>query len=270
MSEEKTGEEIVDEAVEEIETEVVDETVDPEPEPVAGPKGHMTRKDWEDSGREPDDWISPKQFEKNGQLIDQINLLKNESAAKDLSFDNRLNNLNKLHTAQITSQKAELKKQLKEAVALADSDEAERIQENIDTLSETERETKQPEPVVVDKNYAISQVQKFNAENSWLNEDTPKTAYANARFEQLASKSTDIDAVLNQLKADVNKHHPQTNPRRNGATSAEQGSRTAAKKGSSGKVTMESLTAEEKKMRSIFPEWSDKDFLKSVADSRSA
>ena len=66
------------------------------------PKGHMSKEAWEEQGHNPDDWRSPREFQERGELIKQVQGLKQQAAQSKQETDSQIRNLNLLHQHQQT------------------------------------------------------------------------------------------------------------------------------------------------------------------------
>lgn len=264
MAEEEIAEEVVEEVVETTEevkenTEEV-EAVDPEQDR-ASAHGWLPRDKWRG---DPDDWASAKKFNERGEMIGEIRKLKTRVDTAEQGFTARLDHHKKLQEAQMKVTISELESRRDEAIDLADRDNANRIQGQIDDVKATvipETPAPQNEQSIMDD---------WNASNPWIFEESPKAAYATARFNAHSKNKTANDAIL-AMEADVLGAFPDINPRRQQASTVEGGrSKPGAK--ASPKLNWSQLTAEEQKWFDVMPSaWKTKDdYLQAVQDGRNA
>jgi len=241
--------------------------------------GWRPQDEWEG---DPEDWVSHKEFNRVGELMSSIKDAKAEARAAKQQADEQMSRLNQFHESQnkiLRAKLAELKSGRTEAINLADVDEANRIQDQIDeteyALAVSENVPK-PQPPA-QKHHLIS---GWEAKNEWINNpDSAKTVYANAKFVQLlqdpilaqGASSTDevVERALVELDKVVAKEFPAVNTNRNKAPSNVRG-RPSGKKGQSNQLTMDDLTRDELNM---YQEMGDiyknqDEFLAVVADSR--
>jgi len=131
MSEEVENAEIEDKETEEQTEETPQLTPD---EIQAGRSGWTNKETWVAAGNDPNEFVSAKAYNKNGDLI--RSLISLQGAHKKLSenVDHRLNNQRILLERTFEAEKASLTAQRKSAIEDADVEKAELIQNRIDTL----------------------------------------------------------------------------------------------------------------------------------------
>ena len=248
------------ETVEQTEEEGLQEQVDESPDVLkARSNGWTSKEEWVAKGNDADDWVSAKRFNERGEMMGEIHRLRN--SAKD--FDKRLDNAKKFMEAQKEADLAKLKQEQRKAVELADTEEFDRIQGQIDELNKPEEDTP-------DVSADQSVIDDFNQNNPWIRTDDPKAVYAKTMFAQFNSQGFSAEESINKMNDLVNKHFPATNERRT------QPSTTQPGKGRQNKTVERSLqwndlTEEELSLRKntpFFSSMSKKDFLQAVQDSR--
>ncbi len=258
---EEVVEGVVEEATEEvIEGEVEEEVEDPEQDRAAA-HGWSPRDKWRG---DPDDWVSAKKFNERGEMIGEIRKLKTRVDSNEQDFRARLDHHKKLQEAQMKVTISELESKRDEAIDLADRDNANRIQGQIDEA----RATVIPETPAPQNDQSI--MDDWNANNAWIFEESPKAAYATARFNAHSKNKTANDAIL-AMEADVLGAFPDINPRRQQASTVE-GGRSKPGNKPSPKLNWSQLTADEQKWFDVMPgAWKTKDdYLQAVQDERNA
>ena len=179
----KDGELPVEEPEVEDQTEGQEES-QKESQEEAEPSGEwMGRDAWEKSGKDPDDWISKKKFDEQGQIIGDIKKLQADNRlliqGKD-EFNQRLEHQRIFMEAQNQQSIESLKVQRKSAIEEADVDGADRIQGQIDTLSG--QDLSPPPKQELDKNGFTQdeneKIDAFNTANPWVLKDSPKSTDA--------------------------------------------------------------------------------------------
>ncbi len=180
----------------------------PEPAPTADPEiekarrtGWVPKEEW--SG-DPDEWISARQFNRNGELIDTIKSLQQQTR----SFDERLVNQKKFQEALQKQELDRLKAQRQEAVELADTKKFDQIQGQIDALG-NQAETSQP-----DTQNEQQILNDWNSKNAWIYEETPKSAYALAMFNKHRAQGQNTQEAIRNMETELNRQFPPQNPRR--------------------------------------------------------
>ena len=183
------------------------------------PSGYMSREEWIAKGNDPDEFISPAQFKKNGELLARIKLLEDEKKASSMDFETRLQKLSKFHELELKQKVADLEDKFSRAVELADVDEAKKIRKDIDALSKDIEPETTNAPVQSGQYTAQDEqlIVKFNEENPWVMENTPKATYAQDRFAEALNARWTVAQAIAYTQQEVGKAFPDTNPNRNTA-----------------------------------------------------
>ena len=233
------------------------------------PKGHMSKEAWEESGKDPEEWRSPEVFEERGKWINRVKGLEGDMKSMQTGFDQRIQGLNQLHNHQLQNTIKDLEAKRDSAIDEADTPAAKVLQEQIDQTRVVQNATQAPAQAPA-RDPAIA---SWEADNAWvMNPDDPKTAFANAKFNQYAQQpGMTAETALKLVDSDISKAFPDVNHNRNNASVAEGargpgGKRSAATQS----VSWEDLTHQEKVIYNSGPEaWGTKEkFLKAVADDR--
>jgi hypothetical protein len=243
---------------EELPAEEVAEEITPEEVPeMSADEEKARRNGWrpqDEFNVHKDDWVTFKQFNKNGEMIAKVRKLEANQHRAQQEFETRLANNNKLTQAMIK----EKEQQLEEAVQMADVGKVKAIQGQIDDLKAP---TPQPQAPVKDPI-----VSEWEERNAWVNNpDDPKTPYANSRYTAYLRQGKSNEEALNLVDADIASAFPNTNPRRNNAPTPERSVSKPGKKATQ-KLSMKDVTHEEQKFRHMFK--SEAEFLQSVSDIR--
>ena len=134
------------------------EQVDPQAEQKQAPDNHISKEDWIAKGNDPDKWRSPEVFEERGQLIQQVEALKHQSAldrqnmdAQRQDTDIQIRNLNQLHNATLQQTIADLESRRTAAVEDADAQAVDAIQKQIDHAKIAQVVTQPAQPQVPNK-----------------------------------------------------------------------------------------------------------------------
>lgn len=228
---------------------------------------------------EPDTWRDIREYNTFGDLRQETRKAQaearqaREAAEQSLIRNNQFReNQNKMLKGQIEA----LKKQRDDAIDSADRDEANRIDGEIRSAEGAIDDAQPVAPPPVDASAAVSVLEEFNADNPWLNENTPKAVYAKAEFsrhiDEQRGNFTDpeqlVRSAINMMNSSLKREYPDENPnRKKGAKFA--AGKTTANKGPSS-LQMSDLSREEMGMwQSMGSFYKDEaEFLNAVIDSR--
>ena len=249
----------------EIEQEVEQEVeVNPDVEQ-ASKGGWMPLEDWTSKDKDPDDWVSAKKFNERGQMMDSISSLRKQVEAQSNDFSSRITNLTKLQEARTNQTIADLKDKRDQAVDVADREEVNKIQGQIDELNVAPVNQPAAQPA---QHEGQKDLDAWNANNSWINEFSPKSEFAKASFNRHANTGISVQEAIKMAEADIRTHFPPTNPRRDSAQSVE-GGRSKPGQRSARKLAWSDLSATEEKLFNNMPGvFSKEEYLSAVADDR--
>lgn len=206
-------------------------------------------------GGDPDSWKTADAFNQFKDFRETLN-------RKERQFNERLEGVQRLTEAQLAAQRQQLESERDALInAGGKGKEVKAIEKQIQATYVA------PAPQV-DEDLA-----KWNAENQWINEKTPKAVYARTVWADLLAAQTPIPQALEKLEAEIKKHYPPQ--ARQTVTLPE----SEAGKGAKGftktpkAATMDSLTEEERRIWNISGQsmWKGdtKKFLQAVQDVRS-
>ena len=134
----------VEEKVEEVVQEKVAVVVEPSPVEVqAGEQGWVSKDEWDESGRDPDEWRPAKEFVERGEIFKALHNvkreLKQEKAARETLQKHHQYVFEKAHLKALE----DLKREKRAAIRADDHETAETIAEEMETLKETHAKEKQ-------------------------------------------------------------------------------------------------------------------------------
>lgn len=246
-----------DPIVDEIEDDIQEEAPKPKTaEDVARAGGWKPLEEW--TG-DPSEWRSAEVFNERGEWIQRHKAQEKRLNEIEMSFNQRIENANKLHQKQLEFQKAELIRKRDNAIDLADRDAANTYQTEIDKLNT-------PEPTAAPD---TSSIDRWNEANPWIYQNNPKAAYAKQMFGAYQSQGMSAEQALRAMEADVNREFPALNPGRDKQPIPEGGTRPGSKRAGR-KLTMADLSSEELKYYRAMPgAWkSEAEYLQAVQDIR--
>ena len=257
----KEEERVKDERQEEQSPEMTDEQYNTIQEEKAIQTGWQNYEKWVDGGGDPKDWVKADVHNVRRGLVRELRKQKKTIA----DFDSRLIVNNQMHQAQMDVQRKELTAK-RDAAALEGGEEGlenmKNAQHQLDTLNQ---------PIVTSTN-TTPELDEWNARNPWINEETPKAAWAISMYSQAINSGYTVGQAIAHAEAKVAESYP--NPARSKPvqSEAEGGSKPTGFKKSENKLTMADITPQEQKMLDALPAaWegkSDTEILKHIADSR--
>ena len=241
------------------EVDLPDDKVDSEPEiEVAhGPSSpkHISKEDWVASGKDPDEWRSPREFRERGEFIDRIQKLERKN-------DSDIKNLNMLHEIRLKNEREELLRLRDDAIDVADRAEVKRLDAKI-SANEEQAEIVKNEPAP----QKSQEVVEWEEENPWCNNPAdPRLTLANSVFTSEMNKGRTMAAALRAVDREIAAKF--TTPQKRTSPQVE-GSRTAGGvKQNGSKLSWSQLTPTEEKCY-VAGMWKNEDeFLKAVANDR--
>ena len=219
---------------------------------------------------DPENWKTAREYNMYGEFQSQIRENKAESRRKEVEFDERLANSNKLHEARRKSEIDDLKAQQLEAVEEADTEKYKQLQTKIDNHKED------AEPTAPAKDPIVAE---WEAKNDWINDtSSDKYAQAQAAWGIAAGKGMGAQAALDFVDSQIAKLYPEDaqpetprNSRREAATMTETSTRRSPRQRANKELTMNDLTRDEQRQWSQFGQemfGDEKSYLKAVSDAR--
>jgi hypothetical protein len=211
--------------------------------------------EWQAAGKDPASWRSAEAF-------NQFLSFKGTLTRKEQEFAQRLEGVHRLTQAQLQAQKEQLTQEREALIEEGGkTKEVKALDKRIDALN----------IAPVPQNNAT--LDEWNAENPWINEDSPKSEYAKSiyRRETFAGKS--VEQAIAAVEAGLKKHYPPPAPKTATIPESERGNGSRGFSRQTKSATMDTLTAEEAAIwKHSGSMWKNdqKAFLQSVNDLRKA
>lgn len=229
--------------------------------------GWVPKDQWVENGGSEEEWRSAREFNDRGEIIGQLKELQRQGREQEAHFTDRLANVTTLHKAQQKAAVSEVERKLKEAVDVADTDEAMRLMAERDELN------KAPEVAAPAVPKVDERILEWRDAHPWIkDEDDPRSSYGQARWTKHLNSGMTVEDGLDAVLRDVEKHFPPTNPNRDKAPRQEGPTKAGKRRTKVRSVGWDQLTAEEQKIYNETGDdtWGSKDnYLQAVADDRS-
>lgn len=260
-----------------IEEDIEEEAAIPEIEVKARQQGWRPKDEWQG---DPDDWVSAKRWVETGELMRANKILHGEVENLKTDFNTRMNNMRTLHEQQLQVHLNQLKLERSQAIDNADTEKFNEIDKQINELSQGV-ETPQPpspqqSPADLMKNiYQHPVFLDWQRKNTWSQENSPKTAFAEREFigwlsQNINRSDATLEEGLSHVDSIVAQHFPETNQQRaRPAMSTKKGKPNGKTKPL---LTMNDLQPHEQLIwDSMGHSWKNQeDFLQAVRDNREA
>ncbi len=234
--------------------------------------GWRPKDEWKGSE---DDWSSAKRFLQTREIIESNKHLRSDIDKMNHEFDNRIQNLQKLHEQNLDSQIEVLKDKRDSAAQDADMDTYHAVNKQLDDLQ------KQPASVDNNSQQLVNNIanhpvtQTFIQENPWIKEDGAKGIYGKKIFADWVGQNTNnpnatLEEGLKLVKESVNREFQQTNPNRETSQSMGDKGSGSRKTTARNRLSMSDLSRVENNIwHAMGKTWkNEEDFLQAVADSR--
>lgn len=228
-------------------------------------RGHMSKADWLASGKDPDEWRSPREFKERYDLIESNKALRKTVERLKDDTDNQIKNLNALHEIKLQNELEELLARRDDAIDVADRGEVKRLDAKIAANQEQSGLVKfEPAPQQPQK---AREVEEFMEENPWAKDVTDaRTIYANKIINDAMDSGKTLASALRLAEKGVLEKF--ANPQKRSAPMVESSRTAGSAKQSTGALSWSQLTPTEEKCY-IPAMWkSEADFLKAVANDR--
>jgi hypothetical protein len=217
--------------------------------------------EWVSAGNDPDRWVTAEMFNVRGDFIGQM---RAQERKHEQDVAERVAGVKKLHDAKIK----ELEAQRKEFIKEGDLDAVEAIEEQIGDLSNTE--VQQPR-IQQD----VKAEEEWNARNTWINEESPKSLYARNQYVKYLQAGMDTAMALGKVDADIAREFAPAKPQgKPPASERGGGNKGFSRNKGPAQVTMADLTLDERQLWKSAGEvifgGDEAKFLKAVADERAA
>lgn len=234
--------------------------------------GWVGLDEWVEQGRKPEDHVPAKFFNQKGDMIGQINKLKDEHRKTQREIEERLRQNNEFHKANLDVQLKNLEEKLKTAVEDGDYNQVQNINQQKNTLEGQINQLNQAS--IPQVNEDIIHEQEWAQSNPWFTETSPKGAYAQQVANKLLAQGVSGKALTDQIEKEISVHFPdpKTIERNENREKAPVTDRAAPKTGKEKEVfTFDSLSAQEKSVYMSLKNsgrFDDKALEKMIKDAR--
>ncbi|MES2367695.1 MAG: hypothetical protein V4563_17595 [Pseudomonadota bacterium] len=217
-------------------------------------KGWRPFDEFVENGGDPENWRTADAFLTYRELTGEI-------VKQRQDFNQRVDGLHKLTQAQLAAQRDQLIAERDLAIEAGQKKEVHALDKRINELA-------QP---VVQADSSI--VEKWNRENPWILEHTPKAVFAKTVWADAMANSTSYEQALGKLESEIKKHYPPATTK--AAATLPESEKGHGNKGFGNRkaaLTMDSLTQNEREIYKALPgAWKNEaEFLQAVADDRKA
>jgi len=198
-------EEVVEKEVE----EVVEPTYSPT-ETAAMEQGWLPKDQWEESGRDPNEWRSAKEFQERGEFFKTIHQQKREIKQTQAALDGLRRHHEFVFDQAYRKAKAELRKDLREARRADDIDTMEQVEEQLETLDqEYQTQKQQLTNDVAPPVTSPPEFENWRARNSWYDADESLREEADAIGIVYTGKHKGVppSEVLDHVEKEIKKRH---------------------------------------------------------------
>lgn len=221
-------------------------------------------KDFDEYDGDIHQWRPAREFLSRGDMIHDIQSLRDDTKALRSEFDERLKEANKIHKFQIE----QLREKQRAAVEDGDVAEYDRVQGQINKLT-TEEAQSQPTQNQPNQNSGKPQaVQDWESNNAWIYDPYDRRAgYAQSVYQAEISKGRTPEQALQTVDRGISEQFPDINPRREQAGMTESPKRSTPKKNQE-LPRLEDLPRDAVRMFETSSIWKDeKTFIRAWLDS---
>lgn len=203
-----------------------------------------------------------EQFIHDGKMIEQITDLRAQNKKMQQDFETRTKNLVKMHEMQQANLRKELESELEDAVNMSDLDKVKRVQQEMQALEE---------PTVEQPEIDVSVVDDWNKANPWINERSPKSAFAKEIFAEQVQSGVSFEDAISKVENELSVHFPEQEQTRISKTTTSRS--VPGQKSQPRKLSWNDLTKDEARFwdqggSTMFT--TKEDYLKTVQDARAA
>jgi len=257
--------------------------------------GWVPKENWRG---DPDDWTSAKRFVQTGELMQANRRLHQKVDSLENNFNARLQGQQKLHEAQLKMTIKKLEEEKYNAAELGDREKYNEIDQEIRVLkegdsepyAETQQEYAPPAPIETEPKQSPNGVDQevlyhnlmnhpvvktWRNKNPWIEQQSPKSAYAEREFIQYVQKNINnpnatVEEALSHVDDVVRRQFNTEAPQHSRASMSEK--RGGPTRRQSPRLTMSELTREEKLIwQTMGKSWKNQEqFLQAVKDNREA
>jgi hypothetical protein len=210
--------------------------------------------EWQAAGKDPASWRSAEAF-------NQFLSFKGTLTRKEQEFAQRLEGVQRLTQAQLEAQRVQLTRERDELIEQGGkSKEVKALDKQIDAL------------VIPPQPQTSAALDEWNAENPWINEDSPKSVYAKDLYVRQIHQGKSVEQAIAAVEAGLKKHYPPPSAKTTTIPESERGSGSRGFGKSTKALTMADLNDEEKlAWKHMSHAWkNEKEFLQAAQDLRNA
>lgn len=185
--------------------------------------GWVSKEEWIEQGKNPDDWRSAKEYQERGELFDEIHNLKEANKKQNAAFKALVEHHKKVRETATQEALAKLRAEKKTALENHNIEEVFKIDEEIERV----REQKSNEPVIDVPEVDVGPTpyfKKWHRDNPWydLRGESEASMFADAagvKFKQKNPSATEQE-LLEHVESLVAKRFPEVfeNPNKNKAS----------------------------------------------------
>ena len=218
-------------------------------------------------GFDPNGEKTLEQYISDGKFMEDDKKLRKQMQTMQKDFEQRTQSLVKLHEMQQDILRKELEEKLEDAVNMSDIGKVKEISKQMDDMDRASESVQPPSP----SGDIPEVVMEWNKENPWIEELTPKAAYARDVYYSSINNGDSPEDAIDKVESEIAKHFPANTsapPRIPKTTTSH---RIPGQKSNEGQMTWNELTADEVNFWNKFGKnafKSKEEYLQAVKDSR--
>jgi len=198
-----------------VDDEPIDEVVEPEVSELAKKDGFMSKDDWVASGKAEEDYMTPEEFSKVGELRDDSNITRQQLSKQFVQMESNMNEMLKSQRQIVEDARkserdkviAELKAEQKEAVEYQDTEKALEIERKIN--DEKAKAEEKPE-VKPDENKPSQAMSDWHGSNDhWYGVDEGASNLINSELIKSEKAGLPFEEGIIKAEARAKKYFPQ-------------------------------------------------------------
>lgn len=206
MTEENKTEEVKEEKKE----EVIEEPQYTEVEQEAMDQGWLPKDQWEESGKDPNEWRSAKEFKERGEFFSTIHQLKRDNRSLTAGLDSMKKHHQYVFDQAYRKAQADLRKERRLALKDEDIDRVEELENEMEKLNTEYGKQKQDLEKIEVQPQAAPELSAFVGRNPWYETDSELRDEADAVGLVFANRNpgTRPDVILKHVEDTIKKRHP--------------------------------------------------------------
>lgn len=178
----------------------------------AAPKGWMSKEDWVAAGRDPDDWVSEKEYQARQSFFDKIEELKRENRGTKRALQALKQHYDQVRETEFKRALSALQSAKKVALEEGDADKVVEIDEAIAQHRDAIREQRHraASELTPEQEEIVQQFGKWVEQNEWYKKDADMQIAANAAAASYRAANPDASPsdVLEYAKNAVKRQFP--------------------------------------------------------------